>query len=903
MIDRRTARINTRTGMSDNLSTHYHPAEVEARWAGEWIAKGCFEVHEGDSRPAFSIVIPPPNITGTLHMGHALTLTIQDVIVRYKRMSGFNCLWLPGTDHAGIATQMVVERALAKEGLNRHDIGRQAFIEKVWEWKQRHGNRISEQTKAMGASVDWRHERFTMDAGLSRAVREVFVQLYEDGLIYRDQRLINWCPRCRTALSDLEVTLDPTEGKLWTIEYPLLSGKRSLAVATTRPETMLGDTAVAVHPDDPRYKDLIGQKVELPLSGRAIPVIADAELVDPEFGTGCVKVTPAHDFNDFETGRRHGLESIGVIDVSGKMTAQAGPDFAGLDRFAAREKVVAALEKQGRLAAIEDYKVELSLCQRCSEVVEPLLSKQWFVNVKPLAEEAIRAVEQGRTVFVPRQWEKTYFDWMHNIRDWCISRQLWWGHRIPAWFCDCGEVIVSRTDPSACPSCGGTNLTRDPDVLDTWFSSALWPFSTLGWPDRTDLLKTFYPTSLMETGFDIIFFWVARMMMMGLKFMGDIPFRTVYLHAMVRDAQGQKMSKTKGNVIDPLDVTVESGADALRFTLASLTAQGRDIKLSVERVEGYRHFINKIWNASRFVLLNLDDYDPALPGNPESRSVYDRWILARARATIEDVESAINDYKLNEASSILYNFFWHELCDWYLEMIKPVLNGRDGPEARRECQGILVRVLDVSVRLLHPFTPFVTEEIWQKLPLAGRESSYLATAGWPRSADIEQDPEALEQIGRVVAAVIGIRNIRGESGLPPGKLLPAHLLSQDERVRNTLQAHQDTIIHLGRLESLTIGEPSERPAQSAVYVSSDLEVCVPLGGLIDFKAERNRLGKEIKKTRADHERSRKKLENESFLKQAPPAVISKEKAKLAEFKERLAKLDRALEQIAEWERQ
>jgi valyl-tRNA synthetase len=889
--------------MSDNIPTHYHPAKVEAHWASEWIAKGCFDVQNGDSRPAFSIVIPPPNITGTLHMGHALTLTIQDVVVRHKRMSGFNCLWLPGTDHAGIATQMVVERALMNEGLNRHEIGREAFIEKVWEWKQRHGNRISEQTKAMGASVDWRHERFTMDEGLSRAVREVFVRLYEDGLIYRDQRLINWCPRCHTALSDLEVTLDPIAGKLWTIKYPLVSGKQSLAVATTRPETMLGDTAVAVHPEDPRYKDLIGRKIELPLSGRTIPVIADAELVDPEFGTGCVKVTPAHDFNDFETGRRHDLESISVIDVDGKMTAEAGDDFAGLDRFKAREKVLVALEKQDLLSKTEDYEVELSRCQRCSEIVEPLLSKQWFVNVKPLAKEAIRAVEQGRTVFVPRQWEKTYFEWMNNIRDWCISRQLWWGHQIPAWFCECGEVIVSRDDPSTCPHCAGTKLTRDPDVLDTWFSSALWPFSTLGWPDQTELLKTFYPTSLMETGFDIIFFWVARMLMMGLKFMGDVPFQTVYLHAMVRDAQGQKMSKTKGNVIDPLDVTEKSGADALRFTLASLTAQGRDIKLSVERVEGYRHFINKIWNASRFVLMNLDDYDPSLPDNSADRSLYDRWILARARATIEEVERCITDYKLNEASSILYNFFWHELCDWYLEMIKPVLNGREGPEARRVSQNILIRVLDVSLRLLHPFTPFVTEEIWQKLPLTERDSGFLATSRWPQPGDIEEDPEALEQVGWLLAAVSGIRNIRGESGLPPGKLLPAHLLSQDSRMRDTLRAHKDTIVHLGRLESLTIGEPSGRPAQSAVYVSADLEVCVPLGGLIDFKAERNRLGKEIKRTRADHERSTKKLQNESFLKRAPAEVISKEKAKLEEFKQRLAKLNRALEQIDEWEKQ
>jgi len=647
--------------MSTQLSKHYDPSQVEPHWAEKWIAEGCFNASDQDSRPAFSIVIPPPNITGTLHMGHALTLTIQDILTRFKRMQGYNSLWLPGTDHAGIATQMVVERSLQSEGKSRHDIGREAFIEKIWDWKERHGNRINEQTKAMGASVDWQRERFTMDDGLSRAVREVFVKLYEDGLIYRDLRLINWCPRCQTALSDLEVNLEATDGQLWTIDYPVVGSQTHLSVATTRPETMLGDTAVAVHPDDPRYKELIGQQVNLPLTGRTIPIIGDSELVDPEFGTGCVKVTPAHDFNDFETGRRHNLESISVIDTFGKMTQPAGPDFAKLDRFEARKKVVAALEDQQLLSKIEDYEVELSRCQRCSEIIEPLLSKQWFVDVKPLAAEAIKAVEDGRTVFVPRQWEKTYFEWMHNIRDWCVSRQLWWGHRIPAWFCECGEVIVARTEPDSCPKCASSKITQDPDVLDTWFSSALWPFSTMGWPDETKLLKTFYPTTLMETGFDIIFFWVARMMMMGLRFMGDVPFKTVYLHAMVRDEQGQKMSKTKGNVIDPLDVSEKSGADALRFTLASLTAQGRDIKLSVERVEGYRHFINKIWNAARFALMNLDDFDINAAANPKLRSLYDRWILARTRQVVAAVEQALEAYRLNEAAATVYNFFWHEL--------------------------------------------------------------------------------------------------------------------------------------------------------------------------------------------------------------------------------------------------
>jgi len=886
--------------MTDTLPKQYDPSAVEMRWAREWIESGCFNASEVDGRPAFSIVIPPPNITGTLHMGHALTLTIQDIFVRYKRMSGFNTLWLPGTDHAGIATQMVVERDLKRQGLSRHQIGREAFIEKVWQWKDKHGNRISEQTRALGASVDWRHERFTMDEGLSKAVREVFVRLHEDGLIYRDLRLINWCPRCQTALSDLEVDLEPTAGQLWTIAYPVAGRQRRLAVATTRPETMLGDTAVAVHPEDERYRDLVGQQVELPLTGRRIPIIADAELVDPEFGTGCVKVTPAHDFNDFDTGRRHGLETISVIDTSGRMTDEAGAEFAGLDRFAAREKVLARLQEQDLLVNTEEYQVELSRCQRCREIVEPLLSKQWFVKVEPLARPAIEAVEQGRTVFIPRHWEKVYFEWMHNIRDWCISRQLWWGHRIPAWFCPCGGTVVARQAPERCPRCGNQQLEQDEDVLDTWFSSALWPFSTLGWPERTRLLETFYPTSLMETGFDIIFFWVARMMMMGLRFMGEVPFRTVYLHAMVRDAQGQKMSKTKGNVIDPLQVSEQSGADALRFTLASLTAQGRDIKLSTERVEGYRHFINKIWNAARFTLMNLGDFQPGAPARPGQRSLYDRWILTRTSRTVERVRQALDGYKINEACSSLYNFFWRELCDWYLELVKPTLAGEGGAEARAECQRVLVRVLDTALRLLHPFTPFVSEEIWQKLPLVREAGSYLATADFPRAGDLQRDEEAERAVQLLIDAVTGVRNIRGENNLPPGKPLNAHLLSADAEVRAVLEQHAGTIANLARLEELVVGQPGQRPARAAVYVAEKLEVCVPMTGLVDFGAERQRLEKELKKIDGERRRSQGKLANDKFLARAPAEVVAKEKEKLAEFEARMEKLKRALEQLQQW---
>ncbi len=889
--------------MDRQLPKQYDPKEIEPHWSKIWIERGCFDANEADQRPAFSIVLPPPNITGTLHIGHALVLSIQDILTRWKRMSGYNTLWLPGTDHAGIATQLVVERALGQEGVSRLQIGREAFLKKVWEWKEKHGNRINEQTQAMGASVDWRRTRFTMDDGLSRAVREVFVRLHEEGLIYRDLRLINWCPRCQTALSDLEVTLKSTPGKLWTIDYPVPGSTRRLSVATTRPETMLGDTALAVHPEDPRYRDLIGREVELPLTGRRIPVVADAELVDPEFGTGCVKVTPAHDFNDFETGRRHQLPSLSVIGFDGRMTEAAGKDFAGLDRFEARERVLAALQAQELLSDIKDYQVELSHCQRCETIIEPLLSKQWFVRVQPLAEPAIAAVKSGRTVFIPQSWEKTFYEWMYNIRDWCISRQLWWGHRIPAWTCACGEVIVAREPPARCPACGSADLTQDPDVLDTWFSSALWPFSTMGWPEQTATLKKYYPTSVMETGFDIIFFWVARMLMMGLKFMGDVPFRTVFLHAMVRDAEGRKMSKTRGNVIDPLALTAQTGADALRFTLAILAAQGRDIKLSTDRVEGYRHFINKIWNAARFAELNLGDFDPCSAAQATQRSLYDRWILSRTRQVVIEVTTALQDFRFNDAASTLYGFFWHEFCDWYLELVKPVLAGRAGAAARAECQRTLLTVLDVALRLLHPFTPFVTEELWQKLPLTERKSEFLINADWPTADALPDDPEALHEINGVISAVTGVRNLRGESNLPPGKPLTAHLLSSDRQLLATLDRHRDTIMHLARLSALHLGEPGAHPKQAAVAVLGELEICVPLAGLVDFDSERARLGKEIQKARDDVSRADKKLNNPAFTERAPAEIIEKERSKLDEARDKLEKLNRAFAQIERWSKE
>ncbi|MDI7269004.1 MAG: valine--tRNA ligase, partial [Myxococcota bacterium] len=691
----------------------YDPSSFEERIHRFWLDNDVFAAADRSDRPAFCIVIPPPNITGSLHMGHALTATIQDTIVRYHRMQGFNALWLPGTDHAGIATQMVVEKALAAEGLTRHDLGRERFVERVWEWKRLYGGRISEQHRALGASVDWRRERFTLDEGLTRAVREAFIRLYEDGLAYRAERLIHWCPRCRTALSDLEVVHAETKGELWSFAYPLADGAGEIVVATTRPETMLGDTAVAVHPDDERHRGSIGCAVRHPILGRELPVIGDAILVDPKFGTGAVKVTPAHDPNDFETGGRHGLESIGMLDEDARVTAAGGP-FAGMDRFEAREAVKARLTEMGLFRGAREHVHSVGRCQRCETVVEPMLSRQWFVRTKPLAEPAIAAVRDGRTTIIPESWAKTYFHWLEGIRDWCVSRQLWWGHRIPAWYCGCGRTVVARQDPASCPDCGSVDLRRDEDVLDTWFSSALWPFSTLGWPDDTPALRTFYPTSVMETGYDILFFWVARMMMMGLRLAGDVPFRKVVLHGMVLDAKGRKQSKTRGNAIDPLDVTARHGTDALRFTLASYTAQGQSIKLDEKRIQGYRFFCNKIWNAARFAEGALGE-EPVGPVQARVEDLGNRWILARLDETVEAVRGALDGFRLDEACAALYAFTWHELCDWYIEWSKPTLYGREpeGAAAREETRSVLNHALDTTLRLLHPVIPFVTEEMWQ----------------------------------------------------------------------------------------------------------------------------------------------------------------------------------------------
>jgi valyl-tRNA synthetase len=762
------------------LPKTYDPAEIEPKWYRFWSAQGYFHADAALPKTPYTIVVPPPNVTGSLHMGHALTFSIQDILIRWKRMEGYNALWQPGTDHAGIATQMVVERELhATEQRSRHDLGREVFLERVWKWKEESGGRISEQLRVLGCSLDWQRERFTMDPAYALAVREAFVRLYDEGLIYRARRLINWCPRCYTALSDLEVNHKDQEGSLYHIAYPVNGSDVKLVVATTRPETMLGDTAVAVHPEDERWRGLIGRTVRLPLAGRDIPIVGDPVLVDREFGSGAVKVTPGHDFNDFESGLRNRLEQLSILDLHGKVVAPAPARYRGLGVAEARAQVVRDLEAEGHLVRVEPHQHSVGGCQRCDTVVEPMLSMQWFVKTAPLARPAIEAVEQGKVKFVPASWAKTYFHWMTNIKDWCISRQLWWGHRIPAFYCDgCGDVLVTRRDEdaAACPKCRAP-LRQDEDVLDTWFSSALWPFATLGWPEATRELKTFYPTSVMETGYDIIFFWVARMMMMGLHFMKKVPFRTVFLHAMVVDEKGEKMSKVRGNVIDPLDLTSKFGADALRFTIAALAAQGRNIKLSLQRVEGYRHFANKVWNASRFALMNLDGFDPdrfsdAQREGPTALALElpDQWILSRLQGVSREVDRALTDFKVNEAAQAIYRFVWTELCDWYIELSKGALRaeGEAGDARRRVVQGVLTTALETAMRLLHPFMPFLTEEIWQQLPKpAGTPGSIMITL-FPVVDERYDDAEAERAMGLLQGVISAVRTLRAEYNVPPG---------------------------------------------------------------------------------------------------------------------------------------
>jgi len=883
--------------MADELAKGYEPHEFETKWYQTWEEKGYFHADETSDKPGYSIVIPPPNVTGVLHMGHALNNTMQDIMARWKRMTGHEVLWMPGTDHAGIATQNVVEKQLASEGTDRHDIGRDAFVDRVWQWREESGGQIINQLKRLGASCDWQRERFTMDEGLSSAVREVFVKLYEDGLIYRSNRLINWCPRCHTALSDLEVEHDDKKGNLWHLRYPVKGSDQILVVATTRPETMLGDTAVAVHPEDERYADLIGKMVVLPLTGREIPIIAD-DYVDKEFGSGAVKITPAHDFNDFDMGKRHNLENINILDASGFINENGG-DYQGLDRYEARTKIVADLDAQGLLEKTDDHLNSVGECYRCKTVIEPYMSLQWYVDVQPLAKEAIKAVETGQTRIIPQQWEKTYYEWMYNIQDWCISRQIWWGHRIPAWFCDdCGEITVSREDATCCQKCQSTNIHQETDVLDTWFSSGLWPFSTMGWPEDTEALKKFYPTSCLVTGFDILFFWVARMMMMGLKFMNEVPFKDVYIHALVRDAQGQKMSKSKGNVIDPLTVIDEYGTDAFRFTLTAFAAQGRDVKLSTDRIGGYRNFCNKLWNASRFAMMNLEGFEPVENPNWDALnlSMADRWILTRLLAVEVETNKALEEYRYNEVANTLYAFTWHEFCDWYIELIKGALYGDDAA-AKLSAQTVVYTVLERLLRLLHPVTPFITEEIWQTLP-GTRPVESIMLSSYPQGNDLLQDEQASADMELVMEVIRSIRNIRGEMDVTPAKKITALFDCKTDACATVIRDGQSYISSLARIENFTCGVGLEQPEQVAKQVTGDVEILLPLAGLINVEEEEKRLTKEIAKVEKDVAMFSKKLSNEKFVANAPAAVLEKDRGKLAAAQDKLLVLQASMEKIS-----
>ncbi len=892
------------------LSKSYDPKTVEEKWYGFWTEKNYFHADETAGSVPFSIVIPPPNVTGSLHVGHALNSTLQDILARWMRMSGRNTLWVPGTDHAGIATQNVVERQLAKEHIDRHALGRETFVEKVWEWKKEYGGKIIGQLKRLGASCDWQRERFTMDEGLSRAVREVFVRLYEEGLIYRGERLINWCPRCHTALSDIEVEHEDEKGKLYHIAYPLSHDHNiRLTVATTRPETMLGDTAVAVHPLDPRYKELIGKMIDLPLTTRQIPIIGDSILVDLEFGTGAVKVTPAHDFNDYEAGLRQlpNLPRIKILDDKAAILPDipdALPDvlkhIAGKPAKKARGMVVELLQEQGFLIKTEDHSHSIGKCYRCKSVVEPYLSPQWFVKMQPLAEPAIKVVEDGRVRFVPKGWENTYFEWMRNIKDWCISRQIWWGHRIPAWYCDdCNAITVSRSDATSCAKCGNKNIRQETDVLDTWFSSALWPFSTLGWPDKTRELSVYYPTSVLITSFDIIFFWVARMIMMGLHFMHEVPFRDVYIHALVRDAEGQKMSKSKGNVIDPLVMIDQYGTDAFRFTLTAFAAQGRDVKLAPERIEGYRNFANKIWNASRFVLMNLEqDFVPNSELVAQDASLADRWILSRLNSVTKEAESALLEYRFNDAASVLYQFIWHEYCDWYLELSKPALYEEKGSLARTATQTVLAHVLETALRLLHPIMPFITEEIWQTLPDKVRvkgESIMIAT--YPVADENLINPGIEQDMQMVMDLIMAIRNIRGEMNIAPSMQIRVIVKVENKALGEHLEKSAGYVKTLARVSELCIGAAETKPTAAATAVITGAEVYVPLEGILDLTQERDRLLKEIAKISKDIEVFSKKLSNKNFVDKAPKEVVEKDTAKLEEFKVKREKLEQSLKML------
>lgn len=866
-----------------NLTT-YNPGEIEQNWYEFWEKQGYFHEEVDESKKPFSIVLPPPNVTGQLHMGHALDNTLQDILIRFKRMQGYNVLWMPGTDHAGIATQVKVEQNLKEtEGKSRYDLGREEFVKRVWQWKEEYGSTIVKQIRSLGASCDWTRERFTLDEGYYKAVREVFVSLYEKGLIYRGERIANWCPSCHTVLSDIEVEHSDEAGHLWFIKYPVVGEEgRFVTVATTRPETMFGDVAVAVNPEDDRYKDIIGKTLLLPFVNREIPVIAD-DYVDPSFGTGCVKITPAHDPNDFEMGQRHNLESIVVMNLDATMNSEAG-HFEGMTREAARKQVVAELKEQGLLAKIEDHEHSVGHCSRCNTIVEPLVSKQWFVKMAPLAEPALKVVKDKDIEFVPERFTKTYTNWLENIRDWCISRQLWWGHRIPAWYCDdCGEVIVSKDDVTECPKCGG-HVHQEEDVLDTWFSSALWPFATMGWPEQTKELAHWYPTSVMVTGYDIIFFWVARMIFMGLEFEKEIPFKHVFIHGLVRDSQGRKMSKSLGNGINPLDVINEYGADALRFTLVTGNTPGNDMRFYMERVEANRNFANKIWNAAKFVIMNLDNYDPEFVPSEEDFTLADRWIIDTYNNAVATITNNLDKFELGEAAAGVYDFIWNSYCDWFIELAKPRLYNKEGGRDRAVVQYLLVTILRHMLELLHPFMPFVTEHIWQHLP---HEGESIVVAPWPTALPFGDQSTAAAQMNIMMDAIKGIRNMRAEMNVPMGKRSAVILAVTDESLRTMVSEHQDYFKTLGWAESVTIlGADDAKPENATVTVVNGLEVYLLLKDLIDVTKERERLTKEKETLKKEIARLEGKLGNPGFVAKAPADVVAKEQAKLAEYQQK-----------------
>jgi len=916
------------------MNKSYQPREIEQRTYERWEKNGYF-APKGDGEP-YCIMIPPPNVTGTLHMGHAFQDTIMDALTRFHRMKGHRALWQPGMDHAGIATQMVVERLLNQEGLSKRDVGREKFVDRVWQWKEESGGQIANQTRRLGASVDWEHDRFTMDEGLSAAVKEVFVKLYDEGLIYRGKRLVNWDPVLHTALSDLEVLSADEDGHLWHFRYPLASGDGHLVVATTRPETMLGDSAVAVHPKDERYSALVGQDVILPIVGRHIPVIAD-DYVDPEFGTGCVKITPAHDFNDYEIGKRHDLPIYNVLTDDATLNDEVPDAYKAMDRFDARKQVVAEFKQLGLLDKVEDYVVKIPRGDRSHAVVEPYLTDQWYVKIEPLAKPAIEAVESGKIKFVPENWSKTYFEWMYNIQDWCISRQLWWGHRIPAWYDNDGNIYVGYSEDDVRKKNkldAGIALRQDDDVLDTWFSSALWPFSTLGWPDKTDRLDAFYPGNVLVTGFDIIFFWVARMIMMGIKFMGDVPFHEVYIHGLIRADDGQKMSKSKGNVLDPLDLIDgieldtlidkrtrgmmqehlapkieratrkqfpdginQYGADALRFTFAALATTGRDIRFDLGRIEGYKNFCNKLWNAARYVLMNtetLDDGDVEL-------SAADRWIAARLDETVEAVHEHFASYRLDLAAQAMYEFTWHEFCDWYLELSKPVLQADDVPAAlQRGTRKTLIDVLESILRMMHPLIPFITEEIWQQVAeRAGIDGDTIMLRPYPDASTTTIDVDSVKDIEWVKQFILGIRQIRGEMDISPGRRLPVLLQGANATDEVRAKTHARLIEVVGRVESVTVLGDGQQPPAAATALLGDMRLLVPMKGLIDIDAERARLDKRMDKVRTDLARTQGKLGNAKFVNNAPADVVTQERERAAEFEKTITQLSEQLAKLQE----